>query len=155
VRRFFRRFSFIPVILILGGFIAFTLWVADPLKKSERKSLVTGSIHPADPLRPEGPFIPYVALHKGSAPDPEGVPEFPVDDEQPDGDGKFELSADEGDGRQFYLLVRFETVQSERYCKTVPLPRMRRAEDGVWLDAATGKRLQPLRISVDKSERCD
>ena len=155
MRRFLRRFSFFPVILILGGFIAFTLWVADPLQEAERKSLVTGSIHPADPLRPDGPFIPYVALHKGALQDPDGVPEFPLDDEQPDGDGKFELSADAGDGRQFYLLARFETANSERYCKTVPLPRMRRTEDGLWLDAATGERLQPLRISVDKAESCD
>jgi hypothetical protein len=154
VRRFLNRFSFVPVILILGGFVAFTLWVTDPLQKAERKSLVTGSIHPADPLRPDGPFIPYVALHKGAAQDPGGVPEFPIDDAQPDGDGKFALSADEGDGRRFYLLVRFETVQSEQYCKTVPLPMVRRTEDGLWLDAATGKKLEPLRISVDKSQRC-
>jgi hypothetical protein len=154
VRRFLRKFSFIPVILILGGFIAFSLWVADPLQEAERKSLVTGSIHPADPLRPDGPFIPYVALHKGTLRSPEDVPEFPLHDAQPDGDGKFELSADEGDGRQFYLLVRFETAKSERYCKTVPLPRMSRTEDGIWLEAATGEQLPPLRIAVDKTERC-
>jgi hypothetical protein len=53
------------------------------------------------------------------------------------------------------LLLQFETAKSERYCKTVPLPTMRRTEDGLWVDAASGKRLQPLRISVDKSERCN
>jgi hypothetical protein len=153
VRRFLRKFTFIPVILILAGFTLFAIKISDPLKKAERKSLVTGSIHPANPLRPDGPFVPYVALHKGE-PGPV-VPEFPLDDAQPDGDGKFELSADEGDGRQFYLLVRFETAKSERYCKTMALPTMRRTEDGVWLDAATGKSLQPVRITVDKSERCD
>jgi hypothetical protein len=155
VRRFLRKFSFVPVLVILGGFVAFSLWVADPLKEAERESLVTGSLHPADPLRPDGPFIPYVALHKGELQEPESVPEFPLDDAQPEGDGKFELSADELDGQQFYLLARFETAKSERYCKTVPLPRMRRNEDGVWLEAATGKQLQPLRIAIDKSLRCD
>jgi len=153
VRRFLRKFSFIPVILILAGFVLFTLKIAEPQKKAERKTLVTGSIHPADALRPDGPFIPYIALHKGVPGTP--IPEFPLDDRQPDGDGTFELSADDRDGRRFYLLVRFETAKQERYCKTVALPRMRRTEEGVWLEAATGKPLKPLRIAVDKSQRCD
>jgi len=154
VRRFLRKFTFVPVILILAGFVLFTLKVAEPLKKAERKSLVTGSIHPADPLRPDGPFIPYIALHKG-APSPTGPPEFPLDDQQPEGDGTFELSADDGDGRQFYLVARFETGKQERYCRTVALPRLRRTADGVWLHATSGKALPRVRITVDKSERCD
>jgi hypothetical protein len=153
VRRFFGKFSFVPVILILVGFVVFTLKISDPLKDAERKSLVTGSIHPANPLKPDGPFIPYVALHKG-APGPE-VPEFPLDDHQPDGDGTFELSADEVDGRRFYLLARFETAKSERFCATLALPPVRRTEEGIWLEAATGQRLKPVRITVDKSQRCD
>jgi len=153
VRRFFRKFTFVPVIVILIGFVWFTLKVAEPLKKAERKSLVTGSIHPADPLRPDSPFIPYIALHKGVA--SPGVPEVPLDDQQPEGNGTFELSADEADGRQFFLLARYETAKQERYCKTVSLPRMRRTEAGVWLDADTGRPLRSVRITVDKSQRCD
>ena len=154
MRRLFRKFTFVPVILILAGFVWFTLKVAEPLKKAERKSLVTGSIHPADPLRPEGPFVPYIALHKGVL-GPKGVPEVPLDDQQPEGDGTFELSADDGDGRQFFLLARYETAKQERYCKTVSLPRMRRTEAGIWLDAETEEPLEPIRITVDKSQRCD
>lgn len=154
MRRFFGKFTFVPVIVILVGFVWFTLKVAKPLKEAERKSLVIGSIHPADPLRQAGPFIPYIALHKGVA-GREAVPDFALDDQQPEGAGTFELSADDGDGRQFYLLARFETAKQERYCSTVSLPRMRRTEDGVWLVAKTGKALAPVRITVDKSERCD
>jgi len=153
MRRFLGKFTFIPVILILGGFVWFTLKIAEPLKEAERKSLITGSIHPADPLRPDGPFVPYIALHKG-VPSPI-VPDVPLDDQQPEGDGVFELSADAIDGRQFYLLARYETARQERYCKTVPLPKVRRTEDGIWLEAATGKPLRSLRIAVDKSQRCD
>lgn len=155
MRRFLRKFAFSPVILILAGFVWFTLEIAEPLQKAERKSLVTGTIHPAAPLRPDGPLIPYVALHKG-VPGPR-VPEFPLDDEQPegDGDGAFELSADERDGRRFYLLARIETAKQERFCEKIALPRMRRAEDGVWLQAATGQPLERLRITVDKSQPCD
>ena len=153
MRRFLRKFTFVPVIVILAGFVLFAIKIADPLKEAERKSLITGSLHPADPLKPDGPFIPYVALHKGAP--GAAIPEFPLDDQQPDGDGKFELSADDGDGRRFYLFARFETAKSERYCTTVLLPLTKRTEDGVWLEAATGKPLKPVRIAVDKSERCN
>ena len=154
MRRFLRKFSFLSVLLILGGFVWFTQRVAQPVKDAERESLVRGWIHPADPLRPDGPFTPYIALHKGE-PEPAGVPEFPLHDEQPDGSGTFALSADASDGQRFYLLARFETAKQEHYCRTVPLPRMRRTDDGVWLVAATGKPLKRLRIAVDKSVRCD
>ena len=155
MRRFFGKFTFFPVILILAGFVWFTLRIAEPLKEAERKSLVTGSIRPAGSLEPDGPFIPYVALHKGVANGLEAVPEFPLDDQQPEGDGAFELSADERDGRQFYLLARFETAKQERFCTTVTLPKVRRTADGHWLEASTGKPLEPVRITVDKSLRCD
>jgi len=153
MRRLLGKFTWTPVFLILAGFVVFVIWTSEPVEKVERKDLVFGSIHPADPLKPDGPFIPYVALHKG-VPGP-SVPDFPLDDRQPDGDGVFELSADAGDGRRFYLLARFETAKQERYCSTVRLPEMRRAEDGVWLDAASGKPLPRQRITVDKSTHCD
>jgi hypothetical protein len=153
MRRLFGKFTFVPVILIIVGFVWFTARIAQPQKSVERESLVTGTIHPANPLRPDGPFIPYVALHKGK-PDLNAIPEVPLDDRQPDGDGAFELSADPGDGRVFWLLARFETAKQETYCNGLALPRMRKTEDGAWVEAATGKPLAPVRIAVDKSERC-
>ena len=109
-------------------------------------------IHPADPLRPDGPFIPYIALHKGE-PGPT-VPEFPLDDEQPDGDGKFELSADDRDGRQLLPLRPLRDGEVRALLHDGALPLMRRTEDGVWLEAETGKPLKPVRVAVDKSQRC-
>lgn len=153
MRRFWGRFSWLPVLLVLGGFVWFVVWISEPLREAERKSLVTGSIHAADPLKPDGPFIPYVALHRGHP--SAGIPEFPLDDRQPDGDGRFELSADASDGTRFFLLARFETAKQERYCRTLALPELRRTEDGEWVDAATGRRLPAQRITVDKSTRCD
>ncbi|HUP32952.1 MAG TPA: hypothetical protein VM184_07955 [Gaiellaceae bacterium] len=155
MRRLLARFAFVPVILILAGFIAFAIGLSDPPEEVERASLVAGSILPARALEPEGPFIPYVALHKG---EPEGiaaVPDFPLDDRQPDLDGAFELSADPGDGRRYYLLARFETAKQERYCALLALPEMRLTEAENWVVASTGKPLEPQRLTVDKSTRCE
>jgi len=152
VRRLFGKFTFLPVILILAGFVVFTVAIAEPVQKAERRSLVVGTVTPAGALREDGPFRPYVALHKG-APGGE-IPEFPLDDQQPLADGKFELSADQGDGTRFYLLARIETATLERWCDTVALPPVRKLDDGRWVDAATGAPLPPLRISVDDSTRC-
>ena len=154
MRRLLRRFSWIPVVLILGAFIWFAIGLSDPPEEAERENLVTGSIHAADPLKPDGPFTPYIALHKGT-PDPEAIPEFPLDDRQPDGSGAFELSADKGDGTEFFLLVRFETAKLERYCRFVELPKMRVTAEGAWVEAASGRPLPPQWITVDKSTRCD
>ena len=151
MRRLFGRFTWIPVILILGGFIWFAIRISNPPEEAERESLVTGTIHAADPLKPDGPFVPYVALHKGEVVEPTAAPEFPLDDRQPDGSGAFDLSADASDGTRFYLLVRFDTAKQERFCKTVALPEMKRTAEGVWLVAETGKPLEPQRITVDKS----
>ena len=142
------------MVLILGGFVWFAIDISDPPEAAERESLVTGSIHAADPLKPDGPFTPYVALHKG-APDLEAIPDFPLDDRQPDGSGTFELSADKGDGTRFFLFVRFETAKLERWCRIVELPRMVQTADGVWVEPASRRPLPPQRITVDKSTRCD
>lgn len=154
MRRFRNRFTWIPVVLILGGFVWFTTWVSDPLEDVERKELVTGTIAPAGALKGQGPFIPYVALHSGRPTAPDRAPDFPLDDRQPEEDGRFELSADTGFGNRFFLLVRFETAKQERYCRVVALPEMRRTAEGVWLVAETGKRLPPQRIGVDTSTPC-
>lgn len=154
MRRLFNRFTWIPVVLILGGFVWFTTWVSDPVEEAQRKDLVTGTIEPAGALQGRGPFIPYVALHAGRPTAPDRAPDVPLDDRQPEEDGRFDLSSDAGFGSRFFLLVRFETAQQERYCRVVPLPEMRRAADGVWLVAATGERLPPQRIAVDTSTPC-
>jgi hypothetical protein len=158
MRRRLRKLSFLPVLLLLVGFTWFTVEVASPLKEAERKSLVAGTIVPAGPLRDDGPFRPYVALHKGPRPAEVRageIPEFPLDDQQPLDDGKFELSADQGDGTRFYLLARMETAKLERWCETIALPPMRQLEDRSWVVAATGEPLDPVRISVGAATRCD
>ncbi|MHB1243366.1 MAG: hypothetical protein ACYC1P_08215 [Gaiellaceae bacterium] len=153
MRRLVGKFTFFPVVLILAGFVVFTVAIAKPLKKAERRGLVVGTVTPADALRDDGPFRPYVALHRG-APGAE-IPEFPLDDRQPLDDGKFELSADQTDGTRYFVLARIETATLERWCETVALPPMRQLEDRSWVEAATGKPLAPVRISVDDSTRCD
>lgn len=155
MRRHLRRFTFVPVILILAAFIAFAIGLSDPPEEVERESLVAGTIHPVGALESEGPFIPYVALHKGAPEGVEAVPDFPLDDRQPEFDGAFELSADPGDGRRFYLFARFETAAQERYCALLALPEMRPTETGGWVVASTGKPLEPQRLNVDTSARCD
>jgi hypothetical protein len=155
MRRLFARFAFVPVLAILAGFIAFAIGLSDPPEEVERESLVVGTIHPVGALEPEGPFIPYVALHKGAPEGVEAVPDFPLDDRQPEFDGAFELSADPGDGRRFYLFARFETANQARYCALLALPEMRPTEAGGWVVASTGEPLEPQRLNVDNSSRCD
>jgi hypothetical protein len=103
-------------------------------------------------LRADGPFVRYVALHPGRPGGP--VPAFAIDDSQPENDGVFELDADAGDGAQFYVLARIESAKIERWCEFVALPRVRRLEDGGWVNAATGKALAPLKLTVDKKIPC-
>jgi hypothetical protein len=152
MRRLFSKFTFLPVILVLAGFTWFTLRIADPPDEAERESLVSGTIAPGGPLRAQGPFQLYVALERGVPGDE--IPEFPLDDAQPLEDGRFELSADPGDGRRFWVLARIETARLERWCDTVRLPEMRQLEDGAWVEAATGEPLSPLELTVDDSRRC-
>lgn len=155
MRRHLRKFTFIPVILIIAGFIAFAIGLSDPPEEAERESLVTGTLQPVGALESEGPFIPYVALHKGVPESVDAVPDFPLDDRQPELDGGFDLSADPGDGRRFYLFARFETAAQERYCALLALPEMRPTETGGWVLVSTGKPLEPQRLTVDKSTPCD
>jgi hypothetical protein len=154
VRRFLGKFSFLTAILVVVGFVVFTYVISKPLRGAEKHGLVHGTIRPAAALRPDAPFVRYVALHKGR-PSRSGVPEFAVDDVQTTDDGSFELTAEEGDGTQFYLLARIETARIERYCEMISLPPMAFRDDGTWVEAATDAPLQPLRIAVDKSTRCD
>ena len=154
MRRFLGKFSFLSAILLVAGFILFTYVISKPLRGAEKHGLVHGTIRPAAELRPDAPFVRYVALHKGK-PSSSGVPEFAVDDVQTTDDGEFELTAEEGDGTLFYLLARIETARIERYCETISLPPMAYRDDGTWVEAATDAPLQPLRIAVDKGTRCD
>ena len=155
VRRFLRKLSFFSVVLTLIGFVAFTIFIAQPLRGSEKHGLVEGTIAAAPELRPDRPFVYYVALHAGPQRAADEVPALPVQDVQPDDDGGFELSADAGAGTRFYLLARVETARLERYCQVTPLPELQRIENGDWVDVQSRKRLAPVRITVGKSVRCD
>jgi hypothetical protein len=152
--RLFRKLSFFPVVLLLAGFVLFTVFISKPLRGSEKHGLVEGTIREAPELRPDAPFFYYVALHAGAPRAPGQVPEFPVHDVQTEDDGVFELSADTDDGPRFYLLARVETAKLERFCKVVPLPELERIENGDWVNVRTRKRLPPVRITVDKSIPC-
>ena len=153
MRRFFRKFTFVPVVVILAGFVLFTFVISKPVREAEKHGVVHGTIVPAGALRADGPFVRYVALEPGRPGEP--IPPFAVDDKQPGDDGSFELDADAADGTEFYLLGRIESAKIERWCLTVPLPRMRRTDERGWVNAATGKRLEPVKLSVDKTSRCD
>lgn len=153
--RLLRKLTFVPVALILMGFVAFTIFIAKPLRGSEKRGFVEGTINVAPELRPDAPFVRYVALYAGAVEPADALPEFPVNDVQTNDDGAFELTADQEDGTRFFLLARIETAKLERYCEEIALPQVRRLDDRNWVNAKTGKPLPPVRITVDKSERCD
>jgi hypothetical protein len=152
--RLFRKLSFFPVVLLLAAFVLFSVFISKPLRGSEKHGLVEGTIRADPALRPDAPFFFYVALHSGAPQTPDKVPEFPVQDVQTEDDGVFELSADTDDGPRFYLLARVETAKLERFCKVIPLPELKRLENDDWVDVRTGKRLPPVRITLDKSIPC-
>lgn len=153
--RLLRKLTFAPVVLILVGFVVFTIFIAKPLRGSEKRGFVEGTIDVAPELMPDAPFVRYVALYAGEVKPADALPDFPLNDVQTEDDGVFELTPDREDGTRFFLLARIETAKIERYCKEIALPEARRLDDRNWVDAKTGKPLPPVRITVDKSERCD
>lgn len=154
MRRFFRKLTFVPVALILVGFVLFTVFISKPLRGSEKDGFVQGTINVAPELKPDAPFVRYMALYAGDVRPADALPEFPVNDVQTNDDGVFELTPDAEDGTRFFLLARIETAKLQRFCKEIALPEVRRLDDKSWVDATTGRPLPPLRITVDKSEPC-
>jgi hypothetical protein len=156
VRRFRRlldRFGFAAVIGLMVAFVAFTIYIAQPLKAVERPYLVDGGVRASGELRKEGPFLRYVALFAGRHRTPETLPAYPIDDLLTKDDARFRLSADASDGTRFTVLARYENALGELYCTLVPLPALRRGDEG-WVVAETGEPPAPLSIAVDKSLRC-
>ena len=152
MRRLWPLLSFSFVVLIVGGFVLFTISVADPLERAQKESLARGVVVPEKALLRDGPLYTYVALHAGT---PELVPETPVDDVLLEPDEGFSLRADEIDGELFYLFVRVEAAATlAGYCIVRPLPRMRPVDDG-WEVAATGEALPELRVEVGPENSCD
>ena len=155
MRRFVRRLTFVPVALILVGFVVFTVFISKPLRSSEKGGFVQGTLDVAPELKPDAPFVRYIALYAGDVRPADALPAFPVDDVQTNDDGVFELTPDAEDGTLFFLLARIETAKLQRFCKEIALPEVRRLDDKSWVDATTRKPLPPLRITVDKAEPCD
>ncbi len=153
--RLLRKLTFVPVALILIGFVVFTIFIAKPLRGSERLDLVRGTVKVAPELRADAPFSRYVALYPGELGAADALPDFPANDVQTGGDGVFQLSPNQEDGTEFFILARVETAKLERYCEEIALPLVRRLEDKSWVDAKTGKPLPRLRITIDKGEPCD
>lgn len=155
MRRFVRKLTFVPVALILVGFVLFTVFISKPLRSSEKDGFVQGTISVAPELKPDAPFVRYVALYAGDVRPADALPEFPVNDVQTNDDGVFELTPDAEDGTRFFLLARIETAKLQRFCTEIALPEVRRLDAKNWVDATTGRPLPPLRVTVDKSEPCD
>jgi hypothetical protein len=153
VRRFLRQFSFLSAVALVAGFVYLSAVLSDPVDRVQKDPLVRGTIHPAAALRPDAPFLRYVAVHAGSPTVDDALVQSPVDETQTAADGDFELVADERDGTRFLLLARIETAREELWCETVELPLVRHVEDG-WVEQATGRPLEPVRISVDRGTRC-
>lgn len=155
MRRLLRKLTFVPVALILAGFFLFTLFISKPLRGSEKRGFVEGTLNVAPELKPDAPFVRYVALYAGDVKPGGALPAFPVNDIQTEANGAFELTPDLEDGTRFFLLARIETAKLERYCKVIALPPVRRIDDRNWVDAKTGKPLPPVKATLDKSEPCD
>jgi hypothetical protein len=154
VRRFLRKFTFFPTVLILAGFGAAIWWLAQPLEEAQSPPAVTGVVRAAPELRPDAPLVFSVGLNPGPTRPASEAPEFPLDDVQPDEGATFELVAEEGDGRQFWVIARVDTAKIERWCEVVDVPPLRRLEDGTWVEAETGRPLPPLDITVDRDTPC-
>ena len=151
MRRFLPLISFSSVALVLGGFVLFTISIADPVERALKDPFARGVVVPSDELRRRGPLYTYVALHAGT---PETIPESAVDDMLTEPDGRFALRADAAHGERFFVLARVETASDERYCVTRALPRLR-AVDGGWEVASTGGELPEMRIDVGREDSCE
>jgi hypothetical protein len=152
--RLFRKLTFLPVILLLAGFALAVFWLSKPPASEESPPTVTGHVRASAALKRDAPLVFFVGLNKGEIRPASEAPEFPLDDAQPEVGETFELSAEEGDGSQFWVLARVDSARIERWCQVVDVPRMRRLEAGTWVVAATGKPLPPLEITVDKKTSC-
>jgi hypothetical protein len=154
MRRLLRKLTFVPTLLILAGFVAAVILLSKPLEDEESPPTVTGAVRATAELKRDAPLVYYAALNRGRGRPAVEAPEFPLDGAQPDPGETFELAAEQGDGTRFWVLARVETAKIERWCKVVELPPLRRLEDGKWVEAATGKPLRPLEITVDRSTPC-
>lgn len=154
MRRFFRKFTFFPALLVVAGFVGAVIYLSKPLEEAESPQTVTGVVRAAAELKPDAPLMYFAGLYRGEARPPSQAPDFPLDDAQPEEGARFELVAEREDGTRFWVLARVETAKIERWCKVVELPALRRLNDGTWVDAATGKALPPLEITVGTQTPC-
>jgi hypothetical protein len=150
VRRLLPLISFSSVALVLGGFVLFTVSIADPVERVLKEPFARGVVVPDAKLRRRGPLYTYVALHAGRPP---VIPETPVDDMLTEADGRFALRADPVHGDRFFVFARVETASDEMYCVVHPLPRLRASEDR-WVVAATGEELPEMRLEVGLDDSC-
>jgi hypothetical protein len=143
--------SFSAVALVLGGFVLFTISIADPVQRVLKEPFARGVVVPDKALRGRGPLYTYVALHAGAPSSAERGQ--PVDDMLTEPDGHFALRADPEHGDRFFVFARVESTGFDMYCVVRPLPRLR-ARDGSWEVAATGDELPELRIDVGPADSC-
>lgn len=151
MRRLGPLLSFLPVLLLVGGFVWFTMAIGDPLQRAEKEPLAVGVVVADEELRRLAPLQTYVALYAGTG---RTLPQFPVDEALTEDDGSFVLRAYADDGTRFFLFARIEAADFTTYCETRPLPPVRARDDGSWVVAATGAVPPMLRVDVDASGRC-
>ncbi len=150
MRRLLPLLSFSSIALVLGGFVFFTISIADPVQRTLKKPFARGVVVPDKALRGRGPLYTYVALHAGA---PRLNPTQPVDDMLTEPDGRFALRADPEHGERFFVFARIDTTGYDSYCVVRPLPRLS-ARDDRWEVAATGQELPELRIEVGPANSC-
>jgi hypothetical protein len=151
VRRLWPLISFSSVAVVLGGFVLFTISIADPVQRVLKEPFARGVVVPDKALRGRGPLYTYVALHAGAPRSAD--PGQPVDDMLTESDGRFALRADPEHGDRFFVFARIETTGFDTYCVVRPLPRLR-ARDDRWEVAATGEDLPEVRIEVGPANSC-
>ena len=154
VRHFFRKFTLVPALLVVAGFVGLIIYLSKPLEDVESAAAVTGVLRASADLKPDAPLTFYAGLFRGPVQPASEAPEFPLDDVQPDEGVAFELVAEKVDGTKFWVLARVDTAKIERWCTSVDVPPLRRLEDGTWVEAKTGKPLPPLDITIDRTTPC-
>ena len=140
----------------LFGFAAYALsgWRAGKEKTSAVVVVV-------DPPAPGGEVIPLrgrASLYAGPAAEVTETSSSVDDAEEVNletaEEPRFELTADEGDGEEFFVYAWMEMSNFDIYCDSIQLPRMRLDEEaGGWVDAESGKPLREVRVALRK--KCD
>jgi hypothetical protein len=145
----------VVVVAIVAAFAFFTVYLPRFRTGEEKLIVARGLVLTTPAQRASGPVTIYVSLFRGR-PRRVDPAETPVDDASPDptrsltGSGptsfRFEFEAAPEDGPAFFVRALVETPAFDQFCEDARLPPAR-VVDERWVDARTGRRLPPLRLS--------